>query len=321
MVSYSDSWMEVERHLGKRWALKGNIEEMHAQFDELVSFLAPQCPSPSTAVSTTEGMVNGTKYRVYSPKTSETHPLPVGIYLHGGGFVLGDLEIEDGFCRMVAEHLPTIIVSVDYKLAPQHTCATQLQDAVKVFEWAYQNTDSYGGDKSKAYAIGNSAGGCLALALTRYMLLHPLPTMRGTLKGTVAIVPPTLHPDNVPDKYEQQYTAMREFRDNNPIIDQSSVRSFYEYAQVQPNDDTILTALAINVHSNFPPTYIATCECDPLRDDGRIMAQILRSAGVPVRENHYKGLPHIFWYFPIVLEGQDFYQNTLAGIRWVIDQM
>ncbi len=116
--------------------LKGTVEEIHARFHELVSFLAPQYSPPSDAVSVKDGETNGTRYRIYSPKNTPTKLLlPVGVYLHGGGFILGNLDIEDNLCRAVAEHVPSIIVSVDYRLAPEHNCKAQLEDAIKIFEW------------------------------------------------------------------------------------------------------------------------------------------------------------------------------------------
>ncbi len=171
------------------------------------------------------------------------------------------------------------------------------------------------------YTFGNSAGGCLSLALTRHMVMHQSSSMQGTVKGAVAIVAPTLHPDNVPEAYHPFYTAYEEYKDDVPIIDQTSMRQFFEYAGIQPDDKTILTALDLEAHKKFPPTYLATCGCDPVRDDGTVMARALKNAGVSVKQDHYEGLPHIFWYFPSVPEGYAFYQNTIEGIKWVINQM
>ena len=74
-------------------------------------------------------------------------------------------------------------------------------------------------------------------------------------------------------------------------------------------------------HKNFPPTYIAICEADPLRDDGKVMEECLKKAGVPVKSDYYEGLPHYFWIFPSVAEGQQFVGNLIGGCKWVVGQM
>lgn len=126
----------MEKEFGGRFALHGSAEEIHQQFSGLMSVLALQHPPLSDAVSSKDGEIDGIQYRIYTPKdaASKGH-LPVGFYTHGGGYVTGDLESEDRLCRTVAEHASSIIVSVGYRLAPQHKSPTQLLDSVKVFEW------------------------------------------------------------------------------------------------------------------------------------------------------------------------------------------
>ena len=93
-------------------------------------------PPPSPNVDTKDGEVDGVKYRVYTPKeASGKGPLPVGVYTHGGGWLLGDLNGEDALCRAIAEFSPCIIVSVDYKMAPEVQWPVPLQDTLTVFKW------------------------------------------------------------------------------------------------------------------------------------------------------------------------------------------
>lgn len=121
---------------GSRFVLKGTAEEMRAQFDQLISIVLPLLPLPSDAVSTRDGDVNGIKYRIYIPReASKQGLLPVGVWTHGGGFVLGDLNSGDLLCRVLAEHTPSILVNIDYRLAPEHKAPTQLQDCLAVYKW------------------------------------------------------------------------------------------------------------------------------------------------------------------------------------------
>lgn len=95
-------------------------------------------PPASDAISTSDGVFKGTRYRLYVPKAGNaTNALPLGVYTHGGGFVLEDLEAEDVLCRAFAEQANTILLSVDYRLAPEHKHPVQLQDTMTLLEWVY----------------------------------------------------------------------------------------------------------------------------------------------------------------------------------------
>lgn len=116
--------------------LGGTPEDIKGQYDQLVAALLPQLPPPSDAVESKDGEVDGIKYRLYTPKeASKQGPLPVGIWTHGGGWMTGDLNSDDLLCRVVAEHVPSIIVNVDYRLTPEHKIPTQLQDTLTVYRW------------------------------------------------------------------------------------------------------------------------------------------------------------------------------------------
>lgn len=140
-TGFSSNSSKVEEGMGgARPVLNGTADEMRGQFAGLLEFLAPLYPKPSDAVSTRDALYEGIKYRLYSPrgvtKAAEVG-LPVGVYFHGGGFVLGDLDTEDGLCRAIAEGAGALIVSVDYRLAPASKAPAQLQDAIKLFEWVW----------------------------------------------------------------------------------------------------------------------------------------------------------------------------------------
>jgi len=317
---YKESWLKLEEALGGRTALNGTPEEFREQFAGLLGMLAPLYPPPTDAVSTKDGNVDGIGYRIYTPKDAEKGgALPVGLYIHGGGFVVGNLDAEDVLCRAISEHCKCILISADYRLAPEHKAPAQLIDCLNVLKWARQNASSYGGDANKFFTIGGSAGGGLALAVANRVVSDP--SKKSNIRGVVAIVPLTLHPDHVPAEYTSDYKSYTENAENVPVIDKRSMLQFYEYTGVDPKDSSYFTALDVDNLKNFPPTYICTCEFDPLRDDGQIMAKALQKNGVSVKTDYYEGFPHYFWIFPQVPEGQDFVMKTIAGTKWVIDQM
>lgn len=302
--------------------LKGTVEEIREQYAQLVQMLMPLAPKPNDSCDVKEGDVDGIKYRLYTPReAAKSGPLPVGIWTHGGGFMLGNLDSEDLLCRVIAENTPAIIVNVDYRLTPEHKVPTQLQDTLSVYKWAHQNASSYGGDQNKFFTIGGSAGGGLALEVCNRLVKDS--SKRSMIKGVAAIVPLTLHYDHVPEKYKSMYTAYND--DENgveaPVINKESMKIFYDEGGARPDDSDIFVALAEDNHKNYPPVYFAVCERDPLRDDGLVMEKALKDAGVPTKLDFYKDLPHYFWIFPQLPEGQSFVGNLIGGVKWLIGQM
>ena len=121
--------------------MHGSPQDLRNMYDQLVAMLLPQLPPPSDAVDAKNGDVDGIKYRLYTPKeASKSGPLPVAIWTHGGGWMTGDLDSDDLLCRLIAEHVPSIVVNIDYRLAPEHKAPTQLQDTLKVCRWVSRHS-------------------------------------------------------------------------------------------------------------------------------------------------------------------------------------
>lgn len=137
----------------------------------------------------------------------------------------------------------------------------------------------------------------------------------------MALVPAAWRPNDPPEGYEQEYQAHRENATNVPILDENSVQVFLEYAGLTKDDHGYLVGPDTESHKVFPPTYIATCEFDPLRDDGIVLEKCLKKAGIPTKYDHYDGLPHAFWMFPNLPETKVFTENLLKGLDWLIKQM
>lgn len=285
---------------------------------QLALSLAGSIPPPSDAVVAEDGHVDGVKYRVYRPRAA-TQPLPVGIWTHGGGWMTGDLNSDDPLCRIVCEHASSVIVNVDYRLTPEFKYPTQLEDTLTVYKWARQNAQSIGGDPGKFYTIGGSAGGALALQVANRLVKDP--SKRDAIKGIAAIVPVALHWSHVPEEYKPMYKSYDDNKSGVPIIDQESMKIFFEHSGAKYDDPDIFVGLDAENHKNFPPTYLVACEKDPLRDDAFVMEAALKKAGVPTKLDYYEGLPHYFWIFPGLPEGQQYVANLLNGVQWLISQM
>lgn len=277
----------------------------------------PHAPKPSENVTSQDGDVDGVKYRVYNPKAA-SGPLPIFIWTHGGGFMTGDLNSDDLLCRAISEHTQSVVVNVDYSLTPEAKWPTQLNECVKVYKWAHDNASSIGGDSNRMYTIGGSAGGALALQICNAVLKDS--ALKNSMKGVAAMVPCTVNPDNVPEKYKSSYKAMQENEKGVPIIDKNSMDIFYEHLGGAKDDPSLYVLLDESNHKNFPPVYFTSCEFDPLRDDAYVMEAALKEAGVATKHDHYKGLPHYFWIFPGIPEAGTYMQQLIGGIGWLHSQ-
>ncbi|CAK3789826.1 Versiconal hemiacetal acetate esterase [Lecanosticta acicola] len=317
---YAQSWLEWEAASGGRAVLKGTVEEIRAMSDNLSQALLPMLPPFTDKVTVQESEIEGTKVRIYNPKGT-SGPLPTAIWTHGGGYMLGDLDTDHHLCGLVSEQTKSVVVNVDYRLAPEAVWPAQLEDCVKVYKWAHRNAPSFSSDPQKFYTIGGSAGGALALQTANQILRDPDPALRSSLKGICALVPSTAHWYSIPSKYASTYTAYSENASGVPIIDRESMEIFFKAVKADPQDPSLFTLLATDIHPSFPPTYFASCEFDPLRDDAFVMEAALRDAGVPTRHDHYKGFPHYFWIIPAVPEGREFIGKLMDGVRWLLGQM
>jgi acetyl esterase len=235
------------------------------------------------AVHIVEDLVAGERdipVRVYQPASNA--PLPALVYFHGGGWVIGDLELHDDTCRMLANDAGCIVVSAQYRLAPEHPFPVPLDDCWSVLRWAVDHLSERGWDGSTLAVAGSSSGGNLAAAvgmrardeglhLALQLLLYP------ALDSTMS----TDSWRNFGEGYFLSAPQMAWYwRQYEP---DASVRA---QPDVSPTQGTGLEGLA--------PALIVTAEYDLLRDEGEQYAERLRAAGVPVRLWRFSGQIHGF---------------------------
>jgi versiconal hemiacetal acetate esterase len=127
------------------------------------------------------------------------------------------------------------------------------------------------------------------------------------------------HPDWVPEAYAEQYTAYTENGPGVPIIDATTMKTFFEVAGADPMDVKVFVSLSEDL-KQFPPTYIATCGKDPLRNDGEIFKAMLKEEGVKTKSNQYEGQLHCFWMIPGISGGEEFLQDVVKGTQWALGQ-
>lgn len=225
--------------------------------------------------------------RVYVPGEGENYG--VLVYAHGGGFVLGDVETYDPLCRELTNACNCIVVSVDYRLAPEHKFPAAVTDFYDATKWVLEHAKELGGDPERVVVGGDSAGGNLAAVIS---IMARDQGLKPSLKYQI-LINPFLGVDLT------SYTA-REYS-TGLFLDTESMTYFSRAYLRSPTDafDWRFSPILRNDLENLPPALIITSEYDPLRDSAETYAAKLAEAGVPTVAVRFNGVTHGFYGFPI----------------------
>lgn len=226
--------------------------------------------------------------RIYRPRSlpDRRTDVPVVMWFHGGGFVQGNLVDYDPLCTWVAAQVGAVVVSVDYRMAPEHRAPTAAHDCVDATTWVRVSGDVLRADTTRMAVAGDSAGGNLAAVVAQVLRDHDLDGIR----HQALIYPATDMTMSSPSIDEQAHA---------PILTRSSMRSFRDH-YLGPGQDRRhpLVSPLFGRLEGLPPALVQTADLDPVRDDGIRYADALRDAGVPVRLTNYLRVPHGFASFP-----------------------
>jgi versiconal hemiacetal acetate esterase len=228
-------------------------------------------PSPDPSVKTEDRTItDGLKVRIYTPDGYSYGSKPVGVYYHGGGWAMGDIDGDDGFCRATAKGGEVVVVSVEYGLAPQNKHPSLINDCWTGFLWTLEHAKDLGGIPDQIFTTGTSAGGQLALGIA----LKAVDEGYGKqLVGVVAQVPATVHPDAVPEVLKQGYRSMEE-HDEHTINTGSAMRAFWKAFGAPPTDPYASPLLHEKI-GELKKVYMAVAGHDTLRDDGLLFKEKL----------------------------------------------
>jgi acetyl esterase len=230
------------------------------------------------------GPAGALAYRSYTPIEAAGEPLPALVYFHGGGFVIGDLDTHEGLCRLFANASGCRVISVEYRLAPEHKFPAAVEDAYAAASWAAEHGRELGIDPGRIAIGGDSAGANLSAVVCQ------LAKERGGPRLALQLL---LYPGtNSADE-----TASRRALAEGYLLEKKSMEWFFQqYVEpgTDPNDPRISPLLAPDV-SGLPPAHIHTAEFDPLVDEGEAYAKKLAAAGVPVEYTCHPGMIHHFF--------------------------
>ena len=220
-------------------------------------------------------------YRLYRPLVAGDGRLPLVVFYHGGGFVACGLDSHDNICRRLAAHSGALLLSVDYRLAPEHRFPAAVDDAEDALRWACNQAAALGCDPSRLAVAGDSAGGALAAVAARHGREAGI-----ALRHQLLIYPVM---DAACDSPSQRQFEQR------PMLGAATMRWFWRQylGEADGRDERASPGLARELRGLAPATVI-TAGADPLRDEGQAYAKALAAAGVPVLARCWDGLFHGF---------------------------
>jgi len=248
---------------------------------------------PEPAAPTDDRVVPGpggdVPVRIYRPDAAGT--LPVVVFAHGGGWVIGDLQSHDGLCQHLAVGTPAVVVAVDYRRAPEHRFPAALDDVEAVVRWVADHAGELGADAGRLAVAGDSAGGNLAAAAAR----------RARDAGGPAIAfQLLLYPVTDLTRSQPSYGE----NGDGYLLTAEDMRWFIDsYLGGADPTDPDASPLAAGDLAGLPPALVVTAEFDPLRDEGEAYATRLAAAGVDARTSRFDGMIHGFVSLDALLDG------------------
>lgn len=220
--------------------------------------------------------------RLYAPSLQDADPLPVLLYTHGGGFTIGSIATHDILCRELARLAGCMVVSLDYRLAPEHRFPTATHDAWDALTWLHANAAGLGADPARIAVGGDSAGGTLATVSAIFARDAGLPLVLQLL----------IYPGCAAHQDTPSHTRFA----SGLVLDEPAITWFFgQYVTTrEQREDWRFAPLHADDVEGVAPVWMGLAECDPLVDEGVDYADKLRAAGVAVDLEIYRGVTHEF---------------------------
>ncbi len=244
--------------------------------------------------------------RIYTPKGKGS--FPVIVYFHGGGWVLANKQVYDGSARGLAKAAHAIVVSVDYRLAPEAKFPAAWDDALAAYQWVAMNAASFKGMPNKLALAGESAGGTLAISTAVSALAGGITPP----KAVLAVYPVAQTGNVATDSYIDSAMAKP--------LDKAMIAWFLAQLLASPDQKSDPRLDIVNAHlAGLPPVTIVGAQIDPLRTDGVILELALKQAGVTVNRKEYPGVTHEFFGIaPVVEAARDAQKYAGAALEHLL---
>jgi acetyl esterase len=281
--------------------------EAREVFRGLIAFDQPEAVTrvDDRSVETSEGVV--IPVRVYTPEEAVGGGAPLLLWIHGGGWVIGDLDTADAGARALANRSGAVVVSVDYRLAPEHRFPAAVDDCLAVLEWAVANEELLGVDANRVAVGGDSAGGNLSAVLCQRVRDEFGPEIDFQL----LVYPATDLTVSTPS-YDENAEGY--------FLTKASMEWFIAHYLGDQDPKQPMASPIFGKLDDLPPALVITAEFDPLRDEGEAYAAALQEAGVPVEVTRYDGQIHGFVGLAGLLEdGQRALDQAGSALRAALE--
>jgi acetyl esterase len=257
------------------------VAQARAFFDQM------QLPRPEVKIAQVEdrkipGPEGSIPLRIYRPEGKA--PLPALVFFHGGGWVIGSIETHDGTCRDLADRVGCVVVSVDYRLAPEHRYPAAAEDCWAATKWVAENAAALDVDPKRIAIGGDSAGGNLTAVVALLARDRRGPPLRFQL-----LIYPVTDADFTRASYRENAEGY--------LLTTPAMQWFWGHYVPDPaqRQEAYASPLRAKDLAGLPPAFVITAEYDPLRDEGEAYAKRLQAAGVPTRLQRYDGAIHGFF--------------------------
>jgi acetyl esterase len=266
-----------------RTGLQNRVDDRRQALAKLMQFVRADV----TVVPGVDGLLPGPAgdipYRLYAPANATDDLLPGFVFFHGGGMVAGSIETHDRVCAALAQTTGCRLISVDYRLAPEHKFPAAIEDAIAATRWVYEQAGSLGIDATKLVVGGDSAGATLSAVVCQHALQNNGPAIM-----LQCLICPVLD-------FDEPSPSRQAFAENH-LLDKTTIDA--DLADYLPGDadpaDLRISPLRANALAGLPAAIIHTAEFDPMRDEGNAYAEKLTAAGVTVEHVCHDGMIHNF---------------------------
>ena len=273
--------------------LRKRAEEVNTPVEPVAKIVDMDFPGPAGRI----------RLRVYTPEGKA--PFPGLAYFHGGGWMLGDLDTHQLACSEIANRTPCVVVSVEYRLSPEHRFPAGLEDCYAATEWVAKNGEKLGIDTGRIAVGGDSSGGNLAAAVCLVARDRKGPRIAAQL-----LVYPVLDYNFDTKSYHDNAEGY--------LLTRDVMIYFWDAYLEKASDRTNPYAAPLQARDlrGLPPAMMLTGEYDPLRDEGVAYTERLREAGVPVVARDYEGLVHGVWgHGPVIERARGIREEAVAFLR------
>lgn len=269
------------------------VADARRQYEARIALMAPP-PQMATVLERRIDGPDGTiGLRIYTPAGSG--PFPLMMFFHGSGFVLCSLDTHDGMCRNLAAGIGCVVVSVDYRLAPEHKFPKGPDDCLAATRWAADNAVELGIDPARIMVAGDSAGGNMAAVTALRIRDEGGPELCGQM---------LLYP--VTDYHTPGTPSYAENADGYGLT-RDTMEWFWAHYLTSPveAENPYASPLRARDFTGLPPAYVTSAEYDPLRDEAERYGMQLREAGVPTEITRFPGMNHGFLFWVGIVGGAD----------------